>query len=203
MNFAENLLYPRCVIVEDGPAVICATENSRQTVSWRQLRERVRACARAMRALGVRPGDRIAGYVGNHTNALVAMLATTANGAIWTGVSPDTGVHAVLERLRQVEPALLFADNAVVYNGKTHDVQEKLAEVIEALPTLRAAVVFPTVESVGIRLESSTAFQGKRWSYPSFLETLDDKRKLDFIQLEPDTPVYILYSSGTTGSEPL
>ena len=117
MNFSENLLFPLlpegAQVEEQGNAVIAATETTREEVTWKELRERVRNCRSGLKALGVGVGDRVAGYVGNHTNALVAMLAATALGAVWTAVSPDTGVTAVVERLVQIEPVVLFADNAV------------------------------------------------------------------------------------------
>ena len=96
LNFAENLLFPTQQVEPESLAVIAATETTREAVTWKELRERVRQCQAGMKALGLQRGDRVAGYVANHTNALVAMLATTSLGGIWTAVSPDTGVHAVL-----------------------------------------------------------------------------------------------------------
>ncbi|KAI9831350.1 MAG: hypothetical protein M1819_005124 [Sarea resinae] len=199
LNFAENLLYPTKTVDENSPAVIAATENGREYVSWKELRERVRQCAGAMRREGVKEGDRVAGYIGNHVNALVAMLSTTSIGAIWTAISPDTGVHAVLERLRQIQPTLLFADNAVVYNGKTHGAHEKVKAVVEDLPELTAAVIFPTVPTEKLKTEDLHVPRGKAWSYKEFVEASDTGKPLEFAQLQPDHPVYILYSSGTTG----
>jgi acetoacetyl-CoA synthetase len=152
-----------------------------------------------MLSLGLKEGDRVAGYVANHTNALVAMLAATSLGAIWTAVSPDTGVHAVLERLRQIEPTLLFADNAAFYNGRSHPVIPKVAEIAAELASLRAVVVFPTVASVEADLSSIVVPSGKVYDYQSFT-ALQPASTLTFKQLPPDHPVYILYSSGTTGA---
>ncbi|KAI9820942.1 MAG: hypothetical protein M1832_003414 [Thelocarpon impressellum] len=199
LNFAENLLYPRLDLDEDSPAVIAATETLRETLSWRQLRDRVRRCAASMKAVGVKEGDRVAGYLANHADALVAMLSAASLGAIWSGVSPDTGAHAVVERLRQIEPVLLFADNAVTYNGRTHEVQGKVREVARELPCLRAVVVFDTVASAATDLELLKVANGKAWSHKDFLSLGGGHMKLDFAQLSPDHPVYILYSSGTTG----
>ncbi|KAI9846366.1 MAG: hypothetical protein M1838_001317 [Thelocarpon superellum] len=197
LNFAENLLYPPKDVAENAAAVIAATEEGRATVSWRELRERVRRCASAMHELGVHMGDRVAGFVANHTNALVAMLAATSMGAIWSGISPDTGAQAVLERLRQISPMLLFADNAVLYNGKTHDVLAKVREIVLDLSSVVAVVIFPTVAthpSTNVMLPNTRAL-----SYDEFLGLSADIAPLTFAQLPPDHPVYILYSSGTTG----
>jgi len=199
LNFAENLLYPTCDPDEDSIAVIAATEVSREHVSWRQLRDRVRQCTAAMRSAGIKKDDRVAGYLANHTNTLVAMLSTTAIGAIWTGVSPDTGVHAVLDRVRQIAPSLLFADNAVIYNGKTHDVHEKVVQVVQELPELKAAVIFDTVADHAFDLTDLKVRKGKAWRYEDFVKTGDGDAGFSFAQLSPDHPIYILYSSGTTG----
>jgi acetoacetyl-CoA synthetase len=119
LNFAENLLYPANLkIDENSPAIIEATESGSSTITWAELRSRVQECALALRSHGVVESDRVAGFLGNHANAVVAMLAAASIGAVWTGVSPDTGVTAVLERLVQIQPKVLFVDNAVVYNGK-------------------------------------------------------------------------------------
>ncbi|KAK4988253.1 hypothetical protein LTR50_004079 [Elasticomyces elasticus] len=199
LNFAENLLYPAQEVDPESPAIIAATETTRETVTWRELHERVRLCQAGMFSMKIKPGDRVAGYVANHTNALVAMLAATSMGAIWTAVSPDTGVTAVLDRMRQIEPALLFTDNGVMYNGKTHPVLPKVEEIALALPTLRATVIFQTVPSMESQLKS-TSVADKTFTYDSFTKMQAAPEKLTFTQLEPDHPVYILYSSGTTGA---
>ncbi|KAL1606232.1 hypothetical protein SLS60_003634 [Paraconiothyrium brasiliense] len=198
LNFAENLLFPTQEVDPDSPAIIAATETTRETVSWKELRERVRQCQSGLLELGLQEGDRVAGYVANHTNALVAMLATTSLGGVWTAVSPDTGVHAVLERLRQIEPTVLFADNAAFYNGRSHPVLPKVSQIASELPSLKAIVIFPTVPSVQFSIESLEAGHGKAYDYKTFT-SLRESSELTFRYLSPDHPVYILYSSGTTG----
>ena len=197
LNFAENLLFPTQEVGEGDLAVIAATETTREEVTWKELRERVRQCQNGMKAAGLKEGDRVAGYVANHTNALVAMLGATSLGAIWTAVSPDTGVTAVLDRMVQIEPTLLFTDNAVMYNGKTHPVLPKVKDIIKELPSLKATVIFETVPSMGTELDGAT--DGKVTSYTDFKKQGSDD-KLEFKQLSPDQPIYILYSSGTTGA---
>ncbi|KAF2736546.1 acetoacetyl-CoA synthetase-like protein [Polyplosphaeria fusca] len=199
LNFAENLLFPSDEVDPESLAIIAATETTRERVTWRELRERVRQCQAALIGLGVKEGDRVAGYVANHTNAVVAMLATTSLGGIWTAVSPDTGVHAVLERLRQIEPSVLFADNAAFYNGRSHPVVPKVAEIAAGLPSLSAVVVFRTVKSVKIELKDIKTSSGTAYNYDTLL-ALAPPLDLTFKPFPADHPVYILYSSGTTGA---
>ncbi|KAI5290108.1 hypothetical protein KEM54_002429 [Ascosphaera aggregata] len=199
LNFAENLLFPSPPPPEDSYAVIAATESKREYVTWKDLRERVRHCATAMREMGLKPDDRVAGYVGNHSQTLVAMLAATSIGALWTSVSPDTGVHAVLERLQQIEPVLLFADIASEYNGKIHDAHVKVVEIAGHLPSLKKVVVFATVKEHPFNVQEF-ADPGKVVGYSGFISDVKTPASpLTFEYLPPDHPVYILYSSGTTG----
>ncbi|KAJ5097260.1 AMP-dependent synthetase/ligase [Penicillium angulare] len=201
LNFAENLLYPATSPDEDSIAVIGATEAEREFISWKELRERVRKCANALKEAGLQTGDRVAGFVGNHANAVVAMLAAASIGAYWTGVSPDTGVHAVLERLKQIEPKILFADNASLYNGKVHGSHAKVREIASELPNVEILVVFETAKSLDFSLEEVRPENGKAITYGTFEASVQNQAApLEFASLRPDHPVYILYSSGTTGA---
>ncbi|KAL9038494.1 MAG: hypothetical protein Q9180_003103 [Flavoplaca navasiana] len=199
LNFAENLLYPACHPDDDSLAVLAASEDSREQVTWKQLRERVQQCTAALVYLGVKKGDRVAGYLANHTNALVAMLSAASIGAIWTAVSPDTGVHAVLDRMQQIDPALLFSDNAAKYNGKVHDVHHKLIQIASSISSLHAVVVFETVSAVEFPIRDILVPSGSAFMYQDLLSASHTIPPVKFLQLEPDYPVYILYSSGTTG----
>ncbi|ROW14962.1 hypothetical protein VPNG_03322 [Cytospora leucostoma] len=203
LNFAENLLYPANVDVRDADvAVMTATERPgdvRET-TWAQLREAVRRCAGALRAAGLRRGDIVAGFVSNHVQALVAMLAAASVGAVWTGISPDTGVFAVLDRLAQIGPRVLFADNGVVYNGKEWLSTAKTVEIVSELrgKGLETVVVIRNLLGVGLGLEELAGEVGRVEEYESFLDSSSD-RPLLFEQLPPSHPLYILFSSGTTG----
>jgi acetoacetyl-CoA synthetase len=201
LNFAENLLFPPCNPDPESIAILAATEKTREHVTWSELRERVRICAAAMQAHGIHHGDRVVGYLANHVNTVVAMLAATSLGAIWSGVSPDTGVHAVLDRLKQIEPALLFADNAVIYNGKVHDTHTKISQVVPELPTLKNLVVFDSISSQPFDTSTVPLLPScKAQTYKSFTSNDELHHPLSFVHLPPDYPVYILYSSGTTGA---
>lgn len=154
-----------------------------------------------MLGCGVKAGERVAGYCGHHVNALVAMLAASSLGAIWTAVSPDTGVQAVLDRMEQIEPVLLFADNASFYNGRSHPALPKVREIAAKLPSLRALIVLPTVPEVETDLTDIKLSDGRAFILDEFLALCTWEHSLKFEQLDPDHPVYILYSSGTTGGE--
>ena len=152
-----------------------------------------------MLKVGVKKGDRVAGYVANHCNALVVMLSTTSIGAVWTAVSPDTGVLAVLDRIQQIQPRLLVADNAVIYNGRVHEICGRLCDIVQGLPCLIACVVFETVPFAEIDITEITFPGGRASWYSQFIQGIPSNATLNFAQLAPDHPVYILYSSGTTG----
>jgi len=188
LNFAENLLYPpNTNIKPEDIAIIACTETTSRSITWSSLRESVKATSLSLRALGVKQHDRVAGFLGNHEKTVIAMLAATAIGAIWTGISPDTGVSAVLDRLVQIEPAVLFADNAVVYNGKTHETGSKTKEIIKELKGLKALVVFKTVALESDYLEGLEVEGGEVLKYNEFL------KKYQFVSTFPalDTPTNI------------
>lgn len=205
LNFAENLLFPKDKFSKDNLptnslAIVSATETTRETVTWAQLRGRVAYCQAGMMALNIHEGDRIAGYVANHTNALVAALSAISLGAIWTAVSPDTGVTAVLERMKQIEPKMLFTDNASYYNGRAHPTLPKVSDIVAELPSLTSAVIFNTVPSESSDVTSIKLANGQAYTWESFISLITWTPQLHFEQLPPDHPIYILYSSGTTGA---
>ncbi|KAI0906744.1 acetoacetate-CoA ligase-like protein [Ustulina deusta] len=203
LNFAENLLFPENAHVsESSPAVITATEvdGEVRTATWAQLREAVRQCSNALRATGVKPRDVVAGFVSNHVEALVAMLAAAALGAIWTGISPDNGVSAVLDRLVQIEPKVLFADNGTIYNGKPWSSMDKAAQIAKELKTLELVVLIKNIPEAELRLQDLKSTNSVVVAeYENFLSSSPTHEPLRFEQLPPAHPLYVLYSSGTTG----
>lgn len=164
-------MYPANINLDPNSfAIIEATEIGNSKITWNELRERVRLCAIAFRFHGVQGSDRVAGFLGNHANAVVAMLAAASIGAIWTGVSPDTGVTAVLERLVQIAPKVLLVDNAVRYNGKVHGSYQKVKEIVEGLEGLKACIIFETVKGFETKIEGLKPVDGDVWKFDDFVK---------------------------------
>jgi acetoacetyl-CoA synthetase len=184
LNFAENLLRRD----DDGIAVIATDESdNRQELTWSGLQEAVARAQAGLRRLGVGVGDRVAGLLPNGIESLVAMLATTATGAIWSSCSPDFGPLGVIDRFGQIEPKVLIAVDGYRYNGAVHDITQTIAETRAAVPAIEALVI---VDSIGAEVEGSMG-----WGEL----TSDEASRPDFVQLPFDHPLYIMYSSGTTG----
>ena len=178
LNFAENLLRER----DDAPALVFWGEDQvKRRVSRRELRELVSRLQQALRAAGVGKGDRVAGYLPNLPESVAAMLATTSLGAVWSSCSPDFGVQGVLDRFGQIEPKALFCADYYLYGGKKYELGEKNAQVLAGLPSVRTAV---TVRYDGGFGEFTAPFA---------------PRDIDFERVAFNHPLYILYSSGTTG----
>jgi acetoacetyl-CoA synthetase len=189
LNFAENLLRHR----DDRPAIIAWTEDGRRDeLSYRELYQEVAKLAAALRREGIGPGDRVAAVMPHAAKTIIAMLATTALGAIWSSCSPDFGVQGVVDRFGQIEPKVLITVDGYRYNGRPIDVRGKLAEIAGRLPGLKRVVMAPFLEPAPAPGPLAGAVP-----YDDFLEP--DPGPVPFAQLPFDHPVYILYSSGTTG----
>ncbi|XP_044514668.1 acetoacetyl-CoA synthetase isoform X1 [Gracilinanus agilis] len=198
LNYAENLLKHK---ENDKIALYAAREGKEEIVkmTFGELRQRVALYAAAMRKIGVKVGDRVVGYLPNSVYAVEAMLATASIGAIWSSTSPDFGVNGVLDRFSQIQPKLIFSVEAVVYNGKEHNHMEKLHQVVKGLPDLKKVVVIPYVgsrEKIDISKIPHSVF------LDDFLgaEKGDQAPQLEFEQLPFSHPLFIMFSSGTTGA---
>ena len=189
-NFAENLLRNR----SDRIAIVGRLENgSRTTLSYGQLYEQVKQCAAAMRSVGVECGDRVAGFMPNVCETVVAMLATTSIGAIWSSCSPDFGINGVMDRFGQIKPKLLFGCNGYYYNGKTIDSTPTLQQICDNIDSIEQLVVVPVIEQL-----ADLSAHGKAVIFNEFLVSKNTP-ELAFEQLPFNHPLYIMYSSGTTG----
>ena len=192
LNFAENLLR----FDDDRPALIFRGEDgSTRQLSYHELGRRVASLAAALKARGVGKDDRVAGYLPNMPETIIAMLATSSLGAIWSSGSPDFGVNGIVDRFGQIEPKVLFAVDGYFYNGKVHDRRGNLAEILERIPSIEHAVVVPYAEGV----PSLDGLPDKVRLLGDFIDGHEGK-PLEFAQLPFDHPLYILYSSGTTGA---
>jgi len=190
LNFAQNLLRHR----DARAALIFRSESGkRQELSYSELHEKVARLAQAMRASGVVTGDRVAGFMPNIPETVIAMLAATSLGAVWSSCSPDFGIQGVLDRFGQIEPKLLVAAAGYSYGGKQFDCRSKLAAIAEAIPSLRAVVITAFDGSV----DDLSDIRGAQ-SWDSYLAD-GEVPALSFEQVGFDHPLYIMYSSGTTG----
>ena len=191
LNVAENLLR------HDGEADALVFWNElgfQRRLSFRQLRREVAAAAEAFGALGVNQGDRVAGFLPNLPETVIAMLAAASRGAIWSSCSPDFGVNGMLDRFGQIGPKLLVCADGYRYAGKTIDVLPRVREARQRLPEIRHVLVVPYLDP---RPDLANIADAHRWD-----ELLDRHRGRDipaYARLPFDHPLYILYSSGTTG----
>jgi acetoacetyl-CoA synthetase len=193
LNFAANLLH----FNDDHPAIIFRDESGgRRELSYAELRRQVAGTAKALRAAGVVAGDRVAGFLPNCPEAIVAMLSATSIGAIWSSCSPDFGVNGVLDRFKQISPKVLFAADGYRYAGKRIDSLEVVAQLSAQIESLQQIVIIPFLGGEPDISEISAAAL-----LPAFVD-LDavDGNDLQFESLPFDHPVYIMYSSGTTGA---
>ena len=190
LNYAENLLRRR----DDGTAIVFWGEDKvRRRLSFAELYDLVSRLAQALKAEGVGPGDRVAGYVPNMPEAIIAMLATASIGAVWSSASPDFGVRGVLDRFGQIEPKVLFAADGYFYNGKTLDGMDRLAEIQAALPTVRRTVIIPYIGETPAVDRVATGITLGDYISPFAAG------EIDFLRQDFNAPLYIMFSSGTTG----
>ncbi len=190
LNFAENLLRRR----DNAPALIFQGEQGdRRELSFADLYAAVSQLAQALRAEGVRAGDRVVGFMPNSPETIIAMLAATSMGATWSSCSPDFGIKGVMDRFGQIEPTVLFTADGYFYAGKTHDSLARVRDIAAQLPSLRRVVVVPYVNSTPdiAAVPNATLWGDYLGPYAPGVIIFD--------QLLFSHPLYIMYSSGTTG----
>jgi len=189
LNFAQNLLRYR----DDRTAIVFRNEwGARRELTYAELHAEVGRLAHALKASGVGVGDRVAGFMPNIPETVIAMLATTSLGATWSSCSPDFGIRGVVDRFGQIEPKVLFTADRYGYGGKRFDCLEKIRGVLDEIPSVERLVVVPYS---GEPLDLAGLPNATSW--PDF--TGDGEHALSFEALPFDHPVYIMYSSGTTG----
>jgi acetoacetyl-CoA synthetase len=192
LNFAENLLRRR----DETLALIAVDETGvERRLTSRELYDEVSRCARALGAAGVQPGDRVAGFMANVPEAIVAALAAASIGAVWSSCSPDFGVQGVLDRFGQIEPTVLIAVAGYHYGGKYHDCRARVHEIAENLPTLKKVVV---IEDPRTSSPQDPRTSGLLDLWTTFLAP-HSGGEVTFMAVPFNHPLYILYSSGTTG----
>jgi acetoacetyl-CoA synthetase len=191
LNYAEHLFAGK----DDGETAILHASELRELdeVSWGELRARVAACAAGLRGLGVESGDRVVAYLPNIPEAIVAFLATASIGAIWSSCSPDFGPASVVDRFAQIEPKVLFAVDGYRYGGKDFDRRQTIARLQAEMPTLERTVVLPYLDP---KPDISALESAMTWDE---LLAGGEGAELSFERVPFDHPLWVLYSSGTTG----
>src|SRR3954447_457310 len=187
LNYAENALARPWT--SDAPALLAYREDGREVrLEHDALVDLVARTAAGLRRAGVGPGDRVAAVLPNAEHALIAFLATASLGAVWSSCSPDFGSGGVLDRFRQIEPTVLFVVDGYVYNGKPHDITERIPTLRAELPSLKATVLIPYLDDEA-RLDGC-----QPWA-----DLVAEPAEPTYERMPFDAPLWILYSSGTTG----
>jgi acetoacetyl-CoA synthetase len=206
LNYAENLLLGRAGQERpaDEVAVLHTSElRELQELTWGELRERVAACAAGLRSLGVERGDRVVAYMPNIPETLIALLATSSIGAIWSSAAPEFGARSVIDRFAQIEPKVLLAVDGYRHGGKDFERTENVRRILAEMPTVEHVVALPYLASNDFDEAAYGGGEGSRgvlsWDELLDLSPPTPGSELTFEQVPFDHPLWVLYSSGTTG----
>ena len=190
-NYAENILKRR----DDADAFVFWGENKvKRRMSFKTLYDQVSSISQALKGMGVGPGDKVAGYLPNLPETIIATLAAASLGAAWSSCSPDFGAQGVLDRFSQIKPKVVFCANGYHYNGKTHDSLEKVEEIVIQLPSVEHVVVIEYLDGAP---DLSGLKNAQHWGD---VIANHAPNEIEFAQLPFDQPLYIMFSSGTTGA---
>ncbi|MEO6749621.1 MAG: AMP-binding protein, partial [Casimicrobiaceae bacterium] len=192
LNFAENLLARKPAGDTSDSLVFRGEDKVTRRHSHAELTAAVSRFAQALAAQGVGPGDRVAAYLPNMPEAVIAMLATASRGAVWSSCSPDFGVQGVIDRFGQIEPKVLVAVDGYWYNGKAISIGDKLADIVARLPTVEKVVLVPYLDGGDFsHVRNALTWDAYVGAYAA--------APIDYVPMPFNAPLYILYSSGTTG----
>ena len=187
LNYSENILKKR----NNDIAISFLSENGfEESISWNLLYEKVCKFSSYLKSLNLKQGDRVAAYVPNKIESIISFLACAKNGIIWSSCSPDFGTQGVIDRFKQIEPKILITSDHYFYNGKRIDILEKIDEILKQIPSIKKTIVFAYNKNKKLDIKNFIDF-----------DHVLDKSNLDvtFNRFEFNHPIYILYSSGTTG----
>ena len=189
LNYAENAFYHA---KDHNKAIFFRSEHiDKQEINWKELKEKVASVAQSLKNMGVKTGDRVVAYMPNIPETVIAFLAAASIGAVWSSCSPDFGARSVIDRFKQVEPTILFAIDGYQYNGSVYDKASTVAQLQKELTTVKQTVLVPYIHTSNPEVELEKAIP---WN-----SLLNEKCELSFTSVPFDHPLWILYSSGTTG----
>ena len=208
LNYAQHLLArSREPDSANREAIVFKNEkHGSVSVSWQTLSDQVGSLMRELRALGIKPGDRVVSYMPNIPQTVAAMLATTGVGAVWSSCAPDMGAPGVLDRFEQIEPSVLFAVDGYGYGGRAHERIDAVINMVNKLPSLKALVLVPYLETAATakapaldRLGAACQQRTPSVSLHSWADMIAAPTQPQFTAMPFDAPLWIVYSSGTTG----
>ena len=187
LNYAENILKKK---TSEIAISFLSEKGFEEEISWDQLFNKVCKFSNYLKSIGLKKGDRVAAYVPNKIESIISFLACAKNGIIWSSCSPDFGTQGVVDRFKQIEPSILITSDHYFYNGKKINILEKIEDILNQIPSIKKTLVFAYNKKVEVNLKE----------YINFDEVLDQTEADEsFERFEFNHPIYILYSSGTTG----